>query len=56
MDMTQKIDVLDLLINVLKDHEKDLDEKIHKLDKLITRLEGKDITATLLKRYYEPIG
>ena len=33
MSFTEKIDVLDLLINILKEHEE-------KLDQLITRLEG----------------
>ena len=36
MSTTEKIDVLDLIINVLKDHEKRLDELIGKLENKTT--------------------
>ena len=35
MSFTEKIDVLDLLINILKDHEEKLDELITRLETLI---------------------
>ena len=34
MSLTEKIDVLDLLISVLREHEKRLDELIRRLEKL----------------------
>jgi hypothetical protein len=37
--MSEKIDVLDLIIEVLRMHEKDLDERIRQIDNLISRLE-----------------
>ena len=40
MSFTEKIDTLDLLINVLREHEKSLDEKIHKFESLVERVEA----------------
>lgn len=40
MDFGQKIDALDLIIEVLKEHERELDDKIGGLDGILTRLEG----------------
>ena len=37
--MSEKIDVLDLIINVLREHEKTLDELIHRLDSVTTKIE-----------------
>ena len=42
MSFTEKIDVLDLLINVLTEHEEKLDElveRLEKLDAVVGRLE-----------------
>lgn len=39
MDLTEKVDVLDLIINVLKEHEKELDDKIDRLEKAVSILE-----------------
>ena len=42
MSYTEKIDVLDLLINILMEHEKNLDEiveRFEKLDGLLDRFE-----------------
>ena len=42
MSFTEKIDVMDLIINVLREHEEKLDEiveRFEKLDKLVERLE-----------------
>jgi len=39
MGLTEKIDVLDLLIAVLREHERKLDEQIDKVDAMIKRLE-----------------
>ena len=54
MSLTEKIDVLDLIINVLKEHEKKLDELIGKLEILIDR-EGEASERNILNRFYEPI-
>ena len=35
MDYNKKVDVLDLIINVLQEHEKKLDELISRLEKLV---------------------
>ncbi|MFH2112480.1 MAG: hypothetical protein ABIJ47_14625 [Candidatus Bathyarchaeota archaeon] len=48
-DLTAKIDVLDLIIHVLYEHEKKLDEAISKLDSRVNRIEfidqyGKSVT------------
>ena len=40
MSFTEKIDTLDLLINVLQEHEKTLDEKIHKFEVIVERIES----------------
>lgn len=37
-DLGQKIDVLDLVIEVLKDHESNLDDLIQQLEVLIAKL------------------
>ena len=42
--MSEKIDVLDVVIEVLKEHERDLDEKLNRLDELIS-----DLCETLIK-------
>jgi len=42
MSYTEKLDVLDLLINILREHEE-------KLDELVSRLEAED-----LRRYGPP--
>lgn len=41
MSYTEKIDVLELLIEVLMEHEKRLDELIYSLDLLVEQIEGK---------------
>lgn len=37
MDLTEKIDVLDMIIAVLKEHEKALDDVVARLEKLADR-------------------
>ena len=39
MDLTGKIDVLDMIIDVLKDHERSFDAKLFRLETLINSLE-----------------
>ncbi len=39
MDFPQKIDVIDMIIDVLKDHEKKLDEISYRLDKAVSIIE-----------------
>jgi len=39
-DLRTKIDVLDLIIQVLQDHEKTLDEAIARLEALVNHLES----------------
>ncbi|HUV55131.1 MAG TPA: hypothetical protein VMW03_08000 [Candidatus Krumholzibacteriaceae bacterium] len=37
MSFTEKIDVLDLIINVIKEHEEKLDELVERLEKTCDR-------------------
>jgi len=39
MDYTEKIDVLDMIINVLTEHEKTIDGLIDRLDKAVSVVE-----------------
>ncbi len=43
---TEQIDVLDLLINILRQHEEKLDKQVSKLDILVSRLERVDLNRT----------
>ena len=54
MSLSQKVDVLDLIIDVLKEHEKKLDELISRLEKIVEKAEGRGELRNL-RRYYEPI-
>ena len=38
-EYTQKIDVLDLLINILKEHERKLDELVGRIERLLEEAE-----------------
>ena len=38
MSYTEKIDVLDLLINVLREHEEKLDELVERRDQIVSSL------------------
>jgi len=48
MSFTEKIDVLDLLIELLMDHEKRLDELIYSLELLVERIEGEGSAPVLV--------
>jgi len=39
MSFTEKIDVMDLIINVLREHEEKLDKTVERFEKLVERLE-----------------
>ncbi len=54
MSLSQKVDVLDLIIDVLREHEKKLDELISRLEKIVDKAEGRGELKNL-RRYYEPI-
>ena len=49
---TEKIDVLDLMITVLKEHEKALDDIVHRFEKALDRAEDPD-DIELMRRFYE---
>jgi len=49
---TEKMDVLDLIITVLKEHEKNLDDIARRLEKALDIVEEPDDRA-LLRRFYE---
>ena len=54
MSLSEKIDVLDLVIDVLREHEKRLDELISRLEKIVEKAEGRGELKNL-RRYYEPL-
>jgi len=54
MSLSQKVDVLDLIIDVLREHEKKLDELIGRLEKIVEKAESRGELRNL-RRYYEPI-
>jgi len=45
MSFTEKIDVLDLLIQILKDHEEKLDQLVERLENTVALLLAEDDTA-----------
>ena len=51
MSYTQKVDVLDLLIKVLEEHEKKLDELISRLESQVQKRNPVDDTENMI-RYY----
>jgi len=54
MSFTEKIDVLDLLIQSLQDHEAKLDELIERLEAQAPRRHQVDDTDQM-RRFYEPL-
>jgi len=52
MSFSEKVDVLDLVISTLKEHEKALDEAVHRLEKALDRVEDPD-DRELIRRFYE---
>jgi len=42
MSKLEKLEVLDLIINVLMEHEKKLDEIVYKLNKLVGKIEKRN--------------
>lgn len=40
MSYTEKIDILELLIEILREHEKRMDDLVHSLEHLIEQIEG----------------
>ena len=51
MSFTEKVDVLDLLIKVLEEHEKMLDELITRLERQVAPARQVDDTENMI-RYY----
>lgn len=52
MSYSQKIDALDMVITVLKEHEKELDRLVGRLEKALSLVEEPD-DRELLRRFYE---
>ena len=64
---TQSIDVLDMLINILSEHEKNLDELINRLEVIADRFDTQNQAprkhppkenvheAEMLRQFYEPL-
>ena len=51
MSFTDKIDVLDLIINVLNEHEKKMDQLVERLELIVDVLEGHPDFSEQLKTY-----
>lgn len=47
MSFTEKIDVLELLIELLMEHEKRMDDLVHSLEHLVEQIEG-EVSAPVL--------
>lgn len=43
MSYTEKIDVLELLIDILREHEATLDRLVERLEKIVILAEGRDM-------------
>jgi len=53
---SQKLDVLDFLIETLRDLIEELDEKIREIDMIIEKAEKrKKSELRLIRRYYQPL-
>lgn len=48
MSYTEKIDVLDLLIEILHEHEKRLDDLVYRLELLVEQIEGEGSMPNIL--------
>ena len=55
MSYTEKIDVLDLLIKILSEHEERIDELVSRLEAVADRLGVSTPDAELSRRFYEPL-
>ena len=59
MSFTEKIDVLDMIIAILSEHEKKLDSTVIKMEAIVARLEAvaprEQPDADQQRRFYEPI-
>ncbi len=51
MSLTEKIDVLDLIINVLNEHEKKMDQLVERLELIVDVLEGHPEFSEAFQRY-----
>ena len=54
MSFTEKVDVLDLLIKILEEHEKRLDELVSKLERLAPATRN-DPEREIIGRAYGPV-
>ena len=54
MSFTEKIDVLDLLIETEREHEAKFDELLERLEKAVNRLTAPDDTNQM-RRFYEDL-
>ena len=55
MSYTEKIDVLDLIIEILQEHEKTLDQLVGRLETVVHVDHGPDPAADQRRRFYEPL-
>jgi len=61
MSYTEKIDVLDLLITILREHEEKLDELVARLEAAVPEDRAVPVDrwvpydADLMRRFYEPL-
>lgn len=55
MSYTEKIDVLDLIIRVLQDHEEKLDALVGRLEAAVGEPGTRDPAEDLRRRFHEPL-
>jgi CheY-like chemotaxis protein len=56
MSLTEKIDVLDLIINVLNEHEKKMDDLVERLEFIVDILDGHPDYIRALHEYEEQVN
>ena len=55
MSFTEKIDVLDMIIEVLMEHEQNLDSLIRRIERVADRLGVSTPEDELARRFHEPL-
>jgi len=55
MSYTEKIDVLDMIIEILQEHEKKIDELVSRLEAAVDKIGASAPEDELARRFYEPL-
>jgi len=55
MSYTEKIDVLDMIITILREHEEKIDELVSRLEAAVDKTVGPHPMEDTVRRFYEPL-